>query len=518
MAEKVLILGFDALETTLVDRWIDEGFLPTFAGLSANGTTYPLDNDVEYLPDTFWTDLISGQSAAAAGIYWQPQQVHVGEARLRANTVDEVQLTPFWQYASDAGRRVAVIDPAYAPPAPGLNGVLLRDWGAHSAGFGRGSDPPGYLDEIVGRYGDYPLPHGWSETEGRAWGCDIHDGSRTALEDLPQRLADAVALKTRVTLGELERQDADLVFAVFHEGHCAGHQLWHFMDETSPWYEPDAPDTLKNGVRSVYAQLDRSLGEILESVDPDTHVFVVLTRGMRSHVGGWQLLTEILVRLGYTGAGGVAGSVRSRLPAPMRRTIKAVVRGPMRDRLKSASGTSEHPLENPRTRALSVRCGGNGAIRLNVRGREPFGSIEPGDEYDDACAELTRELEALRDADTGEPVVRDVSRADEVFGERYHANLPDLIVRFREHGVISSVQSPRIGTVSEPARDTRFARSGEHTPHVRLWHVGPGVETGEIVSGGHVGDVSATVLELLSVPLPPELAGRPLPLRDPLRA
>jgi hypothetical protein len=85
--------------------------------------------------------VISGRSSAAAGLYWQPEQVHVGEARLRPNTLDDFRLTPFWQYASDSGRRVAVIDAVYAPPAPGLNGVLLRDWGAHSAGFGRGSDP-----------------------------------------------------------------------------------------------------------------------------------------------------------------------------------------------------------------------------------------------------------------------------------------------------------------------------------------------------------------------------------------
>jgi len=81
------------------------------------------------------------------------------------------------------------------------------------------------FDDIVARYGDYPLPHGWSEVEGRAWGCDIHDGSRQALEQLPQTLADAVDLKTRVVLDELEREDWDLFFAVFHEGHCAGHQL-----------------------------------------------------------------------------------------------------------------------------------------------------------------------------------------------------------------------------------------------------------------------------------------------------
>jgi predicted AlkP superfamily phosphohydrolase/phosphomutase len=512
MPTKVLILAFDALETELLDRWIAEGAMPTFADLGGRGITYPLDNTVYYLPDTIWSELITGRSAPAAGVYWQPEQVHAGEARLRANTPEDSDLTPFWCHASEADRKVAVIDAVYAPPAPGLNGVLLRDWGTHSAGFGRGSDPPDYLAHVVARYDDYPFPHGWSEAEGRSWGCDIHDGSRTALEQLPQKLADAVDLKTRVVLGELERGNWDLFFASFHESHCAGHQLWHFMDEASPWYEADAPASLKNGMRDVYARLDRSLGQILERVDRETEVLVVLSRGMTSHVGGWQLLPEILVRLGYSAAGPTAASVRSRLPAPVRRVLKAVVRGPLRERLKSASGTPTQPLEHPRTKAMWVRCGGNGAIRLNVQGRDPFGAIEPGEEYDAVCEDLKRELEALRDTESGEPVVIEVLRSDAVFGDRHHPNLPDLIVKFRKRAAITSVTSPRIGTVSEPARTRHFPRSGEHTDHARLWHLGPGISGGRTVDGGHVFDLSATVLDLLSVPLPGDLDGKPLPL------
>ena len=371
-----------------------------------------------------------------------------------------------------------------------------------------------YVDDVVARYGDYPIPHGWSEEDGHAWGCDIHDGSRAALEELPAKLLEAAQLKSRVVIGEYEREDWDLFLAVFHEGHCAGHQLWHFMDESSPWYEPAAPAELKDGILNVYRELDRCLAEVLERTDSNTDVFVVLTRGMTLHLGGWQLLPEILVRLGYSSASSVAGSVRSRLPAPARRLVKAAVRGPLRDRLKTASGTPAHPLENPRTKAAWVRCGANGAIRLNVRGRDPFGSIEPGAEYDEACADLTRELEALTDTDSGEPVVTGVVRSDQVFGDRYHPNLPDLIVKYRGEGVITSVSSPRIGTVAEEARDADFARSGEHTSRVRLWHLGPNARAGETVPGGHVLDVAATVLERLSVPIPEDLDGKPLQLGE----
>src|SRR6185312_15010989 len=99
-------------------------------------------------------------------------------------------------------------------------------------------------------------------------------------------------------------------------------------------------------------------------------------------------------------------------------------------------------------------------------------------------------------------------RSDVLFGDKHHPNLPDLIVKFRKEGVITSVTSPRIGTVSEPARDRRFPRSGEHTSHVRLWRIEPGIEEGGAEQDGHVLDVPATVLERLSVPLPDDLDGR----------
>jgi len=513
MSAKVVFLAFDALEETLVDRWAAEGLMPTFAQLGSRGTTYELSSTMEYFPDTGWIEFGTGKSAPAAGLYWQPEQVHVGEPRLRANRPEDIGARSFWRRAGDAGRRVAAIDPAYAPPEPGLNGVLLRDWGVHSAGFGRGSDPAGYVDEIVARYGDYPIPHGWSEEEQRSWGCDAVGATRESLESMNRRLHEAAEVKTRVVLGELARENWDLFVAGFHEGHCAGHQLWHFMDERSPWHEPDAPAELKDGIKNVYAKLDGSLARVLDELDPETDVFVLLTRGMTTSVGGWQLLPDILVRLGYSSAGSVAGSIRSRLPGPVATAIKAVVRGPLRDRLKSASGTPTHPLENPRTKAAWVRCGMVGAVRLNVRGRDPFGCVEPGEEYDAICTDLTRELAALRDTETGEPVVVEAVRSDEVFGERYHPNLPDVLVRYRQEFPITSVTSPRIGTVSKPARDDHFLRSGEHTTNVRLWHIGPGVEAGRTVRGGHVLDVPATVLDRLGVSAP-DLDGRPLTLGD----
>ena len=518
MAANVVVLGFDAVEATLVERWMDEGLLPTFSELARKGTSFRPANNVDLLPDSIWIELALGRRASSLGWYWRPEQVHAGEARIRENRVEDYDLTAFWNVASRAGRRVAVVDVPYAGPAPDLNGVLLREWGVHIPAFGLGSDPEDFVDRLLARYGPYPFPHSPGPAYGLHVGCDSQNGSRAALESFPAKLAEAIDLKARVLRDLLEQETWDVFVGTFSEGHCAGHQLWHFFDETSPWHEPDAPPHLKRAVRDLYARLDERLADVLEAAGDDATVLVLLSHGMGPHIGGWQLLQETFVRLGYTSAASLVGSVRSRLPQPVRKVGKAVVRGlahgELRDRLKTAAGTPLHPLEVPGMKAIPVRNGFNGAVRINLRGRDPLGSVDPGAEYERVCADLKEAIEALHDAETGEPVVEAVVRADVAFGADRHPNLPDLVVRFRRDRVVSSVHSERVGTVTEPARSRLMPRSGDHTPHTRLWAYGPAIPAGRTASGGHVLDLAPTVLELLDVPRPENLEGSPLRLRE----
>jgi len=506
MPAKVLVIGFDALEATLIERWIGEGSLPTFARLSTDSTVFHLDNHVELLQDTIWVETTTGRSGARMGWYWKPRQVHSGEARQRPNSPEDFDLTALWDHASCAGRRTAVLDVHNAAPSPDINGLHLRGWGVHYP-ICVGSDPPEFFEEVERAYGAYPVPH----TFGR--GCDSVDGSYESLDFLLRRLREAISVKTRLFRDVLDRENWDLFFGAFAEAHCVGHHLWHLHDETSPLHDPDAPPELRNGVREVYTLLDEALGRVLEKAGDTTATLVFLSHGMGPNVGGWQLLPEILLRLGYTPAPPETVRIaRSLLPAPAKRAAKRFLLRGGGTLLRSAAFRYLEPLESPRTRAIAERCGGNGVIRLNVADRDPFGSIQPGEEYDAACAELTCELEALRDTTTGEPVVEAVLRADVVFGEGLHPNIPDLIVRFRRSRPITSVTSPRVGTVSTATRAER--RTGDHTPHSRLWAHGPGIAAGRSVKGGHVFDLAPTVLKLLDVPVPAGLDGSALKLRD----
>ena len=510
VSAKLLIIGFDALEATLVDRWADEGLMPTFASLRDRGAQVELDNDVERIPDTIWVELGTGRRASKIGWYWRPEQAHAGEAEIRPNEPDDFDLTAFWKIASDAGKRVAVVDVPAAPPAE-VNGVLIRDWGVHSPGFGIGSSPPGLLDELRARHGDYPLPHSWEEDGPRPIGCDAPEGSQEALLAFPGTLAEAIERKTAVLTDLLDREDWDLFISAFVEGHCAGHQLWHFFDETSPWYDPDAPEELKNGVRDTYVRLDAALGRVLEHAGEDATVMVILSHGMGPSNGGFQLLPELMVRLGYSSAPSAARSIRAHLPRPVRQVIKALIPARLKEPLKDALGTSAHPFALPQTKAACLRCGVNGAVRVNLKGREPNGSVEPGAEYDAICDDLVTALGELYDKKTGEPVVEEALRTDRAYGEDRHPNIPDVIIRFRHDRPVWSATSKRVGTVSEPLRNRLFPRSGDHTAHSRAWVFGPRVERAG-AQHGNVLDIAPTALEILGVPAPDTLDGAALPL------
>jgi predicted AlkP superfamily phosphohydrolase/phosphomutase len=512
MPAKLLAIGFDALEATLVDRWADEGLLPTFAELRARGVELALDNDVKMFPDTVWPEIQTGRHSAALGWYWRPMQLHEGEGVLRRNEADDFDLTAVWDHASAAGKRVAVFDVPYALPRDDLNGVLVRELGTHGPAYGPGSFPEGLLEELEARHGEYPMPHRFTETTRGYTGCDTQDGSREALLPLPERIRTAIRVKEAMYRDLLGREDWDLFLGTFCESHCAGHQLWHFFDPSSPWHDPDAPPELANGFRDAYVQLDRSLGAVIAAAGEDATVLVFTSHGMGPHIGGWQLLPEILVRLGYGTAAPAVRSIRSRLPRPAREAIKAVLPDRLRARLKDTMGISAQPFELAQTRAAAVMNGMNGAIRINVRGRDPHGSVEPGEEYEAICDELAAALSELRDKETGESVVTKVVKTNDAYSrEDRHPNLPDLVVRFREDRPIVSVTSPRIGTVTEPARDREFPRSGDHTAVSRAWLVDPRVESGA-TGRARLIDLAPTMLAILGVPVPEQLDGRPLEL------
>lgn len=116
-----------------------------------------------------------------------------------------------------------------------------------------------------------------------------------------------------------------------------------------------------------------------------------------------------------------------------------------------ALGALRFPLESSTTKAISVPNNRVGAIRLNLKGREPNGCVAQGNEAAALLHELTTELLDLRCPKSGDPVIERVVTADEQFGPGHNPDIPDLMIVFRTgHGAIETCQSDRVGLIDIP--------------------------------------------------------------------
>jgi predicted AlkP superfamily phosphohydrolase/phosphomutase len=509
MTARVLVVGFDACEVSLVECWADQGLLPNFARLRAVSRAFELASPMRTLPGAIWPEINTGRAASKDGHFYVPNRLRTGEARLRATRPDEIDPEHyFWTVASRAGRRTAVIDPVQAVPAPQLNGIQLFEWGLHDRAFDVQSSPPELLASLDARYGRHPVRH-----------CDGHHETEAGYRALRDGLLTGIAAKAQFAPELLSREAWDLFNCTFSESHCAGHQFWHFRDPRHPWHARAIPDDLRDALRDVYRALDGALGNLLDAAGGDATVLTVFSHGMDLYFDGPQLLPEVLARLGYASGGRGAASRGLRtakryvtcLPRPVKAVIKRIVRSRALHKPVAAAGCLVDPFESADTRAAFVYNNRCGAVRLNLKGREPHGAVEPGAAAAQMLDTLAQELSALRDPSSGETIVEEVFTADARFGADHHPDLPDLLCVFRtDLGMLESCESPAIGRVDVPVYHPHSPRTGDHTAHSRCWASGPGVVTARAAEQGHVQDIAATVLALLGVEAPAGLDGKPL--------
>jgi predicted AlkP superfamily phosphohydrolase/phosphomutase len=466
---RVLVIGLDSAESTLVSRWVSEGKLHALAELAEEGTTYRLDNCWHTLPTSVWPELTSGRSPGKLALFFPPSQLRTGEAEPRPVTAEDVDPAGFWTIASEAGKRVAAIDLPWTVPPRELNGIFLAEWGTHDRWFGTASLPATFADDVRTEYGAYPVRL-----------CDHDYGdSPTERERLARELLEAVDQETRLLRDLLHRDDWDLFACAFGQFQCVGHNFWGLMDAGD-----GVPHSLRDAMLDVYAKVDEGIAVLREAAGADAVSVVVASHGMGPLAGGPQLLSEVLVRLGAGSGSGSAAQVRSRLPMGVRSAIRTLVPGPLRRRLQRAAGSLPAPLSSSATKAVALPADIGGYLRLNVVGREPNGSLEPGAEAETELEHLRRALLELEEPASGERIVTGVVSADD------------------------ACVSERVGLVKVPHRIAN--RSGDHTGEARLWLAGPRIRPTEGPGSAHALDVAPTILSLLEVPIPPDLDGKSL--------
>lgn len=356
--------------------------------------------------------------------------------------------------------------------------------------------PPELLEDAVALHGEYP---GWlSEDFDRS----LRSERRHLRESL--RMVDA---KTGVLEQMLSDHRWDLAVVVYWEAHNAAHMFHRYSDPSHLHHDPARAGEFGDALLQVYRRLDRGIGKLLAGASADTEVVVFSQYGLRSCTNGREIVPRLLERLGYTvprfapPLARAANAARSLFPWSIRRHVNARLSPEAKARMTERMFADS--IDWRRTRAVVESEFGHAWIRVNLRGREPEGTVEKGSEYEALCDEIARELLSVVEPESGEPAITAVLRTRDLVDGPNVDELPDLLVRFTDDRMVTAVRHPRAGLVEEDLRDLPKT---EHTGDGFLIAAGPQIRRGGRAEGDIV-DIAPTLLHLMGLPAPDEMDG-----------
>jgi predicted AlkP superfamily phosphohydrolase/phosphomutase len=311
----------------------------------------------------------------------------------------------------------------------------------------------------------------------------------------------------------LSRETYDLAWLTFSAAHLAGHQFWDLSQLAE---EPDdrTRELLADALEAVYAAVDEAFARVLAALPDDADVIVTSAVGMDVNTSRADLLPEMLeavlsggpITRGNGHHAGAIWRLRAAIPPGARGAIAQAL--PDRAALELTSRLELRGIDWSQTVAFAHPADNQGYVRLNLRGRERDGIVDPG-EADELMARIASGLQTFRDPD-GTPAVASVDRVAEHHpGDRLD-QLPDLVVQWspRAATTLPGVESAQFGAVVRHGSGS--GRSGNHTPGDAWAVVAPGASTP--VAPGRapaLADVASSIAAVCGVD-EAGLAGSPL--------
>jgi predicted AlkP superfamily phosphohydrolase/phosphomutase len=158
-----------------------------------------------------------------------------------------------------------------------------------------------------------------------------------------------------------------------------------------------------------------------------------------------------------------------------------------------------------RTRAFSI--GSFGQVYINQVGVHPEGIVQPGAEYEELKEKIIHEAMALRDPESGKPLVERVFRREQVYSGPYEERTPDLIVQPQGWEYMAFGHADfGSNRLVEPITGL----SGHHRLDGLVILAGAGVKPGTQLESASILDLTPTILHTMGVEVPEDLDGRVL--------
>src|SRR5512143_1443190 len=398
---KLLIIGLDGGTFDLIKPWAAEGKLPALAALMHEGVSGNLESTLPPVTSPAWPTFMTGKNPGKHGVF--------DFIRPRAGSFDMVNASQIhgkllWEILSEAGSSVGVLNvPITYPPRP-VNGYLVP--GLLSPDQGKTVYPIDFLKPYEAELGKYRLTPNVQYKPGNEaeFIADVHDLIDTQL---------------RYALRLMTDHPTDVLMLHFLASDNGSHALWRFMDQSHPRYDAALAGTYGDALQNLYQHLDQAVAAVIDQANSTVvsgpssavntivmsdHGFGPLHRTINLNIlflekGLMHLKPKFFTQLRYWAFrhGLTPAGVYKILSKLGLQNITARVSRKARNEVVGKFLSFED-VDWSRTVAYSM--GHVGQIYINLKGREPFGRVEP-DRYLEARQQVIAALNTLIDPDTG---------------------------------------------------------------------------------------------------------------------
>lgn len=492
----VLLLGLDGATFDYMDPWLAAGDLPNLAHLIERGSRGVLRST--YLPTTAtaWPTMLTGKNAGKHGLF---------DFRYRAQ--DSYQLLPSHQlgmggdplhlHLSRRDLRVGMVNVPMTYPPHDVNGVSI-------SGFTTPQEatdwcyPPHLADELAAAGKPYPIEQ-------------LHDLIRAKKQHRAQERIDSFI----AGWGAFITAQTD---AVIHLWQQDAYDFFMLVFSNTDHINHHTPEL--DHIHQIYKQVDEAIGRILAVVDENTAVLVASDHGsapLKKYIVLNRLLADLgLIQFKPEVAPHFIRYLAKRAAWRYRRQASALwqalpqaVRRLISQPLLWKDARLKYDYENidwDCTQAYAFS--GIGSLYVNLKGREPNGIVAPGSDYEAVRDQLIEALLGIRDPESGQPLVEEARRGEEVFNGPYMIYAPDVVFLRKEETVRAITGFATDPVVRSSIRaDGTSAEYGYHTRNGILIAAGPGIRVGAQLEESAIHDVAPTVLHLMGLPVPRNMDG-----------
>jgi len=495
---KVVIIGLDGADFNYMDSWLATGKLPNLAKFVHRGSRGRLQSTFLPLTAMAWPSMLTGKNAGKHGLFdFRFRQS--GSYTLTPSSTRAMGGNPLHTHLSQLGYLVGMINVPMTYPPVEVNGLLITDFTTPT----EATDwiyPPQLADQLKKAGVSYPIHdlHELMHMKG------LHRDDQ--IKQFIKKWGEFTVAQTNVACHWMQENDFDFFMIVF----SSTDHINHFTPDLDSIFE-------------IYEQVDQAVGQIVETLDEDTAIFIVSDHGsapLHKYIVLNRFLTDLgLIQFRHEVAPHFIKIFTSKFTQKynqhtanlwqyLPQFARTIISWPFLlwdSRLKY----DYQNIDWQHTHAFADS--GSGAIYINLKGREPNGIVNPGTEYDNLCTQIILNLKELRDPETNKLVIEDAFLGKEIFHGPYMDLAPDIIFSRQDEtyrAITGFANDPVIRSTTRP--DGTAVDYGYHTRYGILMTAGAKLKGDVSIKDATIYDIAPTVLHLLGIPIPTSMDGRVL--------